>query len=65
VDDEEVFAQALKLWLDARERIEVAHDGPEAIDLALFNDAQVVLMDIGLPKFDGLAASDRSGRMCA
>lgn len=62
VDDQEMFATALRLWLDTREGIEVvgiARDGPEAVDFALLHDAEVVLMDIGLPGFDGLEATRR------
>lgn len=62
VDDQAVFANALRLWLDTREGIEVvavAHTGPEAVDAALAHDAEVVLMDVGLPGFDGLEATRR------
>jgi DNA-binding NarL/FixJ family response regulator len=62
VDDQEVFANALRVWLDTRGGIEVvgiARDGPEAVDLALVHDAEVVLMDITLPGFDGLEATRR------
>ncbi len=61
-EDEEVFANALRLWLEARSGIEVvavAHTGPEAVDFALVHDPEVVLMDIGLPGFDGLEATRR------
>lgn len=56
VEDHQIFADALRLLLDRTEGIEVvgiASDGAEAIDLACRADAQVVLMDIGLPKLDG------------
>jgi DNA-binding NarL/FixJ family response regulator len=62
VDDQDVFADALRLWLDTRGGIEVvgiARNGPEAVDLALTHNAEVVLMDIGLPGFDGLEATRR------
>ena len=62
VEDHQIFADALRLLLDRTEGIEVvgiASDGGEAIDLACMADAQVVLMDIGLPKLDGLEATRR------
>ena len=60
VEDHQIFADALRLLLDRTDGIEVvgvACDGAEAIDLACTADAQVVLMDIGLPKMDGLEAT--------
>lgn len=60
VEDHQIFADALRLLLDRTEGIEVvgiARDGGEAIDLACLADAQVVLMDIGLPNMDGLEAT--------
>lgn len=62
VEDHEIFADALRLLLGRNERIEVvgvAKDGREAVDLALLNDAQVVLMDVTLPRLDGLEATRR------
>lgn len=62
VEDHQIFADALRLLLDRTEGIEVvgiARDGGEAIDLALMADAQVVLMDIGLPRMNGLEATRR------
>jgi DNA-binding NarL/FixJ family response regulator len=50
------------LLLDRTEGIEVvgiARDAGEAIDLALMANAQVVLMDIGLPRMNGLEATRR------
>jgi DNA-binding NarL/FixJ family response regulator len=60
VDDHRLFADSLRLLLDRAASVDVvgiAGDGPEAIDLALAQDAQVVLMDIGLPSFDGFEAA--------
>jgi DNA-binding NarL/FixJ family response regulator len=62
VEDQAIFATALKLWLDTRGGIEVvgiAFDGPEAVDMALLNHADVVLMDVGLPTVDGIETTRR------
>jgi DNA-binding NarL/FixJ family response regulator len=57
VDDHRMFVDALCILLDRSDRIEVvavATDGVEAIDLAMELDPEVVLMDIKLPRVDGL-----------
>jgi len=62
VDDHELFADALKLYLTRDSRIRVvgvASSGQEAIDLALAEDADVVLMDIFMRGMDGLEATKR------
>ena|SRR5438105_934801 len=62
VDDHELFADALKLFLARDARIEVvgvASSGREAIDLTLEHDADVVLMDIFMRGMDGLEATRR------
>lgn len=62
VDDYKLFADALKLALDrdpAVEVVGVATTGAEAVDLALEHDADVVLMDLGLPDVDGFEATRR------
>lgn len=63
VDDHDLFRDALKLMLDrhpdAVEVVGSARDGREAVDLALAGDAEIVLMDIGLPDFDGFEATRR------
>ena len=62
VDDHELFADALKLFLVRDDRIEVigvASSGQEAIDLALERGADVVLMDVFMRGMDGLEATKR------
>jgi DNA-binding NarL/FixJ family response regulator len=60
VDDQKLFADALALFLSHEDGIEVvgtAESGQEAIDLALENAADVVLMDLFMPRMDGLEAT--------
>jgi DNA-binding NarL/FixJ family response regulator len=62
VDDQKLFADALALFLAHENRIEVvgiAESGQEAIDLALANAADVVLMDLFMPRMNGLEATKR------
>ena len=60
VDDEGVFAESAAAILSADERIEivgVAGDGEEAVELTEKLAPDLVLMDIGMPKVDGVAAT--------
>jgi DNA-binding NarL/FixJ family response regulator len=62
VDDHALFADALKFALDRTPEVEVvgiAVTGPDAVDLALLENADVVLMDVTLPGFDGFEAARR------
>ncbi|MGC3023128.1 MULTISPECIES: response regulator transcription factor [unclassified Brevibacterium] len=59
VDDQEMVRMGFSLILDAEETISVigqAADGAEAIDLARRETPDVVLLDIRMPRLDGLAA---------
>jgi two-component system, NarL family, response regulator LiaR len=59
VDDHEVVREGLRAFLELQEGMEVAGeatDGEEAIAVAERLDPDVVLMDLVMPKLDGLGA---------
>lgn len=58
-DDHPLFAEMLQLLLEADDRIEVvarAADGAEALELAHRFRPDVVLMDVRMPRLDGIGA---------
>jgi DNA-binding NarL/FixJ family response regulator len=60
-DDDPAFAQLLAVLVNDVEGYEVvgiAADGEEAVQLTIWQDADVVLMDIDMPKIDGLRATE-------
>ena len=62
VDDQEMVRMGFSLILDAEADIRVigqAADGAEAIDLVKREQPDVVLLDIRMPRLDGLAALPR------
>ncbi len=62
VDDQEMVRMGFSLILDADESITVvgqAADGVDAIELAKRERPDVILLDIRMPKLDGLAALPR------
>lgn len=70
-DDDEAYAELIADLLHGRPELEVigiAKDGEEAIQLACWQDADVVLMDIDMPRIDGLVATrlvrEARPRMC-
>jgi DNA-binding NarL/FixJ family response regulator len=61
-DDQALVRSGFRMILDAREDIEVvgeAQDGAQAIELALRRRPDVILMDVRMPRLDGVEATRR------
>lgn len=59
-DDQRLFRQSLKYLLEKEEEIRVvgeAADGQDAFTLALERHPDIVLMDVDMPKLDGISAT--------
>jgi DNA-binding NarL/FixJ family response regulator len=59
-DDDEAYAELVAALLNRCRELEVvgiAKDGEEAVQLACWQDADVVLMDIDMPRIDGITAT--------
>jgi DNA-binding NarL/FixJ family response regulator len=70
-DDDESFAELVAAMLHDRPELEVigiAKDGEEAVQLACWQDADIVLMDVDMPRIDGIVATrlvrEARPRMC-
>jgi DNA-binding NarL/FixJ family response regulator len=61
-EDHRTFAEALQRVIDLEAGLQVvtvAHDGKAAVDLAVENHPDVVLMDLEMPDLDGIQATRR------
>ena len=55
VDDEERIRRLIRMYLERENfMIEEASNGREALDLALNNDYDAILLDIMMPEMDGI-----------
>jgi len=62
VDDHQVVRQGLQIFLDLQEDIQIvgeAGDGQAAVELAKELSPDVILMDLVMPRLDGIAATSR------
>jgi CheY-like chemotaxis protein len=55
-DSAETMAEMLKLW---GHEVELAHDGPGALEMARTHHPDAVLLDLGLPIMDGFETARR------
>lgn len=61
-DDNSLVRRSIRVMLDAIDDVEIvgeAEDGQEAVDLVEKTNPDVVLMDISMPRMDGLKATER------
>ncbi len=55
VEDEQRLAFLLRrVLLEERHTVDLAHDGPSGLDLALSDTYDVLVLDVMLPGFDGI-----------
>lgn len=55
VDDEDRIRRLIRMYLEREEfLIEEAEDGKEALELALNNDYDLILLDVMMPEMDGI-----------
>lgn len=68
VDDHQVVRQGLRTFLELNRDILVigeAADGQEAVDMASRLKPDIVLMDLVMPRLDGIAATRKIKSLCA
>ena len=62
VDDQALFREGLRILLEQRAHLEIvaeAGDGEQAIDAARFHQPQIILMDLRMPRLNGVEATRR------
>lgn len=60
VDDNQDSADSLAVWLRLKGHdVRTAYDGPQALDLALEQPPDLVLLDIGMPRMSGYEVARR------
>jgi CheY-like chemotaxis protein len=67
VDDDVSFAEGLELVLEEDGRIDVvarAANGAEALRLAREREPDLIVMDIAMPRMDGVSAARRLQKTC-
>lgn len=66
-DDHPLMRQALMMWLGKEPDFEIiaeASDGEEAVNLTKSLNPNIVIMDIGMPKLNGIEATRQISREC-
>ncbi|WP_323743604.1 response regulator transcription factor [Agreia pratensis] len=59
-DDHVLFASGIQMVIDAQPRlifVGAAHDGQQAVELCRAKRPQIMLMDVRMPKLDGISAT--------
>lgn len=57
VDDEKLIVKGIRFSLEQEDmEVDTAYDGEEAVEKARENDYDIILLDLMLPKLDGLSA---------
>ncbi len=60
VDDEERIRRLLRMYLEKEEyAVEEAEDGETALQMALQNDYDLILLDLMLPGMDGIEVCEK------